>query len=589
MGTTATGTSGIPFFTWTIDQCKKAAAIATDVLAAIKENRSFVEGDHWQSGEGWIGPWPMPGEAESEADSEALTTLQGEIERMFTSRNALGEVTERHVSGVVGREPRWSFVPRTQSVTATGEDAELTDEQKRQRSEIEDALTVWWDDAGAHAVLQELSRKLLYGESGSVRIFVPSGLLTPTAGGGKRLNVTRGDLADALSKIAIEAPEPEDCVVVTDDDSGLDVGILLTKDENSRESAELSFLDEGGKTVILVINPARAIGDSDRAEVRFDLGGRLLMMEIDRTEFLTEQARQSQRALNYANTMIVRNVTTGGFLEEILLNVKLPGHWEETPTGKKYVPDPIYRGPSTLNSYSGIETEDAQGNKTVATPQVYVREPVKPDASIAAKQEHYADILDETDQRHVLIAGDAVTSAVSRVQARADYRSSLQISEAPINMLGRWVLETVLAYAEALALMPGRFTRGWRASFACILDAGPLTPEEIAAIQGSVEKRLISRGTARELIGIADPDAEQQRIDDEDGIDLDEELKRAQLFKAYVDAGLDFELAATMSGMTDEQIAALKAIEPPEPEPAPAPAPGGRPPAPRPAPTAAGA
>jgi hypothetical protein len=569
MGTSAVTQSVIPFLTWTIEKAKKAAAIAADALEALKVNRKFVEGDHWQDGAGWVGPWPVVPEAASAAELDGVSTLQAEIKKMFTARNAIGEVTERHVAGIMGREPRWTFVLRD-PIAAIATDGELSVEQDRDRTELEARLTQWWDDAGAHTVLQELARKLLYGQAAALRIYVPAGLLTPNGDGRAQLVVKRGDLADALSKIRVESPEPEECRVVTDVASGRDVGILLTKDEKERDSVELTFLDEQGKTVLLVIKAGPDAGTVDRRSVQFDLGGRLLMFETGRTEFLTEQARQSQRALNYCNTVVIRNVTTGGFLEQVLLNAKLPGHWEEREGGGRvYVPDPIYRGPGTLNSFSGHEYEDGQGNKQITTPTVVWREPISPEPSIKAKQEYYADVLDEADQRHILISGEATVSGYSREQARADYANSLNLTRAPLTRAGRWMLEAVLAYAEALAGTPGQYSRTWRASFECIVDTGPLSPEERAAIREDAKSRLIAYGTARELTGVADPDAERERIETEDGIDQDAELKRAQIFKAWVDAGIGFEAAARRAGLSDDETRDLleEAEQPPTPEP----------------------
>lgn len=585
MGTSArTEPAVTSFLRWTIEQAKQAIALAADTLEAIRVNRAFIDGDHWQSGDGWIGPWPTIVESGSDADATNVTLLQGEIEKAFTSRNALGEVVDRHVGGVVGREPRWTFVPRE-----LRRDDELSDAQTTARDELEALVTEWWDDFGAHEIMQAAARGMLYSDDAGValRIFIPAGLLAPAGNGTRAARVPQGDIAAALKLIRVETVDPDVGRVIAEELTGIDVGVVVFKDETtSRESVEITYVDEGGRTHLLAIAPPVNVGENDRTDVAFDLGGRLLMAQLARKPFISEQARQSQLALNYANTMIVRNVTTGGFLEQVLLNAKLPGHWSEVDGVRKYVSDPIVRGPNTVNSFVGVETEAADGSRQVASPSVLWREPVKPDASISAKREHYEDMLNECDQAHVLIAGDAVASAVSRQQARADYRTSLQISEAPLNRAGRWMLETVLAYAEALAGAPGQWSRDWRASFACIIDTGPLTPEEITAIQGMAEKRLIASGTARELVGVADPDAEQERVDTEDGVDLARELQRAQIYKAWVDAGVAEGPAAERAGLSEEEVAALM-VGFEEPEPTPAPGAPGRP-APAPVPTPAG-
>lgn len=568
MGTSVREPSTLPFVRWTIEQAKKAAAVAAAVLAAVKLNREFVNGNHWQNGDGWIGPWPTLTSASTEADSDGITTLQAEIQKAFTPRNAIAEVVDRHVGGVIGIEPRWRFTLRARVVD---EETPLSDAEEREQAEIEEMLTEWWDEIGAHAMLQTAIRKLLYSDEAGVvlRIYVPAGLLTTGPNGERQLRVPRNDVRQALAKIRIDAPEPEAARVITEEKSGLDVGIYITKDANERESVELTYVDENGQTSLAVIRPPEtATSDANRVAQTWNLGGRLLMTAITRLRYLSAEVRQAQRALNYANTMIVRNVTTGGFLEQVLLNAKLPGHWEEGDDGsRRYIADPIVRGPGVVTSYAGHEVEDAQGNKTLTTPSVVWREPVTPDHSIKAKHEYYADVLDETDQRHVLISGDAMASAVSRVQARADFAQSLRLTRAPLQRAGRWLLETVLAYAEALAGVPGKYTGAWRASFECIIDTGPLTPEEMTAIRENATGRLISRGTARELIGVSDPDAERERIETEEGPDLAAEAQRATIYKTWVEGGIAEAAAASRAGLSDEEIDELLDgfEEPPDP------------------------
>jgi hypothetical protein len=64
-----------------------------------------VEGDHWQGGEGWVGPAPKQGD-------EGYAEVMKLIERAFVSRNAVLEVLERHELAVVGTEPSWGFTVR---------------------------------------------------------------------------------------------------------------------------------------------------------------------------------------------------------------------------------------------------------------------------------------------------------------------------------------------------------------------------------------------------------------------------------------------------------------------------------------------
>src|SRR3954469_1047795 len=107
----------------TIEQLRAAIAPPEDVAL----NRRFVEGDHWQDAEGWVGPGPLP----SDDDYGGVMLL---IEKAFVSRNVIDEVIDRLVSSILGKEPRWSWVPDR----PMDDDEEPTDEEQTLISEIED-------------------------------------------------------------------------------------------------------------------------------------------------------------------------------------------------------------------------------------------------------------------------------------------------------------------------------------------------------------------------------------------------------------------------------------------------------------------
>lgn len=551
-GAMSTGARGA-FAEWTVEKFREWARAGLDTKA-LATNRAFVDGDHWQQALGWIGPWPVAAQGATEADMQAITQLQTEIARIFTSRNVIGEVVSRHRGGVLGRMPSWSFAPRAPTYDANGVAVDLTPEQVTAKRELEARLTAWWDRNRVHTLLQEYAQRLLYADRAALRLYVPRNALRTTVVDGRQVSalVVR-DFDDALSKIRVMAPEPEVCRVLVDDDTGTDVGVFFTKNDAEQDVVELCFVDgESGRTVLAMRN-----GDAFDG-IALDMGGRLTMVEACRPTFITEQVRQAQRALNYANTMIPRNVTTGGFLEEVIVNAMVPGHWEVIDGHRRYVADPVVRGPGSLQNWRGIELEDAQGNKSITTPNVLWRDPVPPTSSIEAKREHYRDIVEECDQAHVLADADGGVGWQSRVQARADYATSLRDTAAAVDFVGAWLLEAVTALAEALTGNAGQYTREWRAVFACLLDTGPLTPEERQANRDDVSVGLLSRGAGMERGGIADSDAEMARIDDEQTGDLTREEKRATVFKLWIDAGVADEFAARRAGLNDAEVRELQ-------------------------------
>lgn len=587
----------VAFQDWTFQNAVDAVTLDAKLLAELKERRDYYLGQHWRDGDGWIGPWPTVAEGATRAESMGIAQLQLEIKRGFTPRNAIKEVTDRHSGGVCGVEPRWTFTAdgiavllpgrRAPRVAAPAKPPELTPEQQQAERERETnrvqkqaqiervnaLVTKWWDARGAAQTMIELARVLLRASVATVRVFIPPSALDDETVGGKptgrkQLRVT--SIEDALNKIHVEVYDAEVGRVVNDPTSLADVGIKLaqrggTKADPSSERtvAELTYLDDQRRTVLETID-----GDN-KASVSFDLGGNLLMFTVTRAMFLTSEAIAAQKALNFANTMIPRNVATSGFLEEVITNARVPGHWEEKDGRRQYIPDPIVRGPGAMNVWQGHELEDANGNKSMTTPGVHWRDPSDPSSTIKAKREHYSDVLEECQQAHALIAGDAVASGVSRQQARADFLSSLRLTQAPIERAGRWLIETVARLADALssADLKSTATAGLRPVFSCYLDTGPLSPEERVANRDDATSGLLSVSTAIERGGIVDVDAELDRIRNEAGDQLDIETKRAAVYKAWIDAGIGEAAAARRAGLTPEEAALLVAAPQDNPSP----------------------
>src|SRR5438067_13936075 len=116
--------AGTPFDTWTLEDVEEEIeeelarqahrfmqgrvgedtlqVTTTNMANPIDVNRAFVDGNHWQGADGWIGPMPQLGEIGYDV------TMQ-QLERAFTSRNAIGEVVQRHAAGLLGREPHLTF------------------------------------------------------------------------------------------------------------------------------------------------------------------------------------------------------------------------------------------------------------------------------------------------------------------------------------------------------------------------------------------------------------------------------------------------------------------------------------------------
>lgn len=559
-----------------IDDIKKLVADGLDENHAI--NKKFLDGDHWQGGSGWVGPLPP-------ASAEGAQLVIDEIRRAFVSKNVLAEVVQRHVAGVVGREPTWTLVPRR----ALQADEELSDAEKNDISEGNAMLTDWWDKRNAHGVISQVVENVLYSKRGVLRLFVPPSKLQPTGPDSTTGVIIADDPLQAMLLIYPEAPLPEQATVYIDPDTKDEVALLAVEKDN-KVSAEVVFLRsvDAAAAAGATLDPngapttaIRTVSETGDTTVDIPLGGRLTMMEIRRRPLITEQMRQAQKSLNLALSMVPRNVVTGGYLERIIINGQMPGEWKEDSEGNEYfVPKPFETGAGVTTFLAGVTTEDeASGASNITTPQVYERDPVPVTSSVEAKSTHYEDILDEAGQRHVLMGADAEASGYSREQARADFEETLKVTLMLVVPLGRWLLETALAMTEAFTNQIGKWTQNYRVEFRPYVNTGPLSSDEIRVDNERVEAGTLSLESAMQRAGIVDIDAELGRINEQPDAQLAVLERQVNVVQILFNLGMSFEAAGELVGMNPDQIAILKKaqadadarIENTEPEPAGAP------------------
>jgi hypothetical protein len=557
----------------------------------IEVNRRFFQGDHWQDGAGYIGPRPQPQEA-------GATDTMNEIALLFTSQNAIREVTLRHALGAVGKAWQWGYSPRR----AVAEDEEPTPDEQMRVDEASRLMTDWLAARKVRTLLQDAVTTLLLAERSAIQLTVPAGLAEEVNG---TTVVRANSIEEALAKIWPAHPMPEDATVVTDPDTKLEAAVwtfeapkgdgaadgAADNDEEAEtvEYAGICYLDRDGTTVMRIVRNDADDDAADAADANkqpqtspLPLGGRITMFEMHRPALITTQVQQAQRALNFALTMVPRNVTTGGFLERFVLDGMMPGHWEVDAEGRKtgkWIENPFYVGAGTTNFIQAAESEttDSQGN-TVTTrgnPSVVFRDPIPPDASLAAKDAHYQSILEETGQLHRILSGTAQASGKSRIQARAEYLSTLQTTQPEAESALRFILDTALAMAEAIAGTPGYYTDLIRADASCVLDAGPMSPEERTGIEASVGKTL-STETAMAMLGVDDVDAEKARMMADPQARASLGLSIGNALVALTTAGASIEGAAKFLGIEPQQLDELLTAEPP-PAVVPALAAGGNP------------
>lgn len=506
-----------PFIAWDAKKAKEALdgrGIPTDY------GRMF-RGDHWLDGDGWVGPLPQSDSTASQITDFLFTN----IERSFVSRNAIKEVVERGAGGVTGRAVAWDLVPKR----IMGVDEKPTDQEQALIAEAKSLLAEWIKESNAHNILREATQTMLWAGRGPIRIFVPAGELEDG-------QVPRGDMVESLARIHLhEELDPEQIGVVRDQRTQKEAAIHVYTDDDDNEFVEIAYTD-GENTVLRVMRESGddkgqgAGPDASLGEWVLPLGGRLPIFEMRRKPLITDQIISQQKMLNLALTMMQHNVVMAGFLERILLNAQVPGHYETAEDGtQRFVADPLHVGAGTTNSLIGVITVDADGNEKLAQPSVSYRDPVPVQTFRDTREEAYMGILGETHQLHYAIQGDSTPSGVSRITAMADYVVDLLMTKAQVERAWCWMLETALTMASVFAGTPGRYD-GLRVSSQAHVDPGPISPEMMTVIyqlaQGDTP--LLSQATGIGWIGVDDIESEQARIRDEI---VDRTMRRMELLR----------------------------------------------------------
>lgn len=506
------------------------APVDTTISDAPTVNIAYYKGDHWQRADQWAGPGPSGMERDA-------TAALGEIKKAFVSKNAIKEAVDRHVRAVIGNEPGWSFAParsvkgkRAQQPTRrpTANDTttnpiglptapqngaqDVTDAlgdeptfEEQARIDETDALIEWWDGderkRGALQVLQDAAATLLLTGKATLRVYIPKAYVNDG------VLAFAPDLKTALDRILIHHPAHGTAGVALDDDSQEQIGVYTAKD-----TVEVCYRD-GANTIL-----GQYAKDGSYTAYPLALGGRLLVYQLECPPLITEQVRAQQRLLNVALTMLQHNTILAGFTERTLINAQLPGHYEEDATTgeRRFIAEPIEFGPGVVNNLVGKKYTDDQGKTTLATPSLSYRDPSPVATFTDTRQAAYMGILEETQQLFALISGDAAASGESRIQARADFISSLGDTITQLEAAIRWLLETVLAYAAFQTNQAGRYD-DLRAVAECRIDTGPISAEDRGAILAEVGAELRSKEGGMVALGIDDPDSELQKIASEKG------------------------------------------------------------------------
>lgn len=528
--------------------------------------KDFFKGDHWRKGNEWNGPCP------SEGDPERGRVMEM-IHKGFVSKNAVAEVVNRHADGILSRlESSWFFVPTVGSTgigpdidvrgpigpeptNAVGDqppvdpnsptpvanpntpqlpnDSAMTPNQKL-CIEVEPILKKWWKEKGVSEEVRKAVEALLWGGRGGLRLFIPVGKLVNG-------QIPQEDtLEEQLEYIYVEHPDPDTATLALDRATMEQVAMNLQwiYDPTARRQylyVEIAFVDFNTGLTIIKFDTDNPMAQPTTVVVDFNRQN--IFYEMQQDPMITESVLSSQRLLNKSLTMMSRNVDLGGFLERVILNANLPGEWvsdKSAPTGKRFVPRPIPVGSGKITTLTSQVIEDEEGKKTVLPVSVIYRDPVSIDTFSETKREAYAAILEDCEQAHMLTAGDQFASGEARIQARANFATSLNRTKPKVDNLIVWLLDTVLQMAATFSGDVGKY-ESIKAVSDLRPDVGPLTPAERTVVIEMYKTGLMARATAMVMLGIDNPNEEILRIKDEKTITTP--LEKAAILTALSKTG----------------------------------------------------
>lgn len=458
-------------------------------LTKYQEALAYYEGDIFQFD---IAPRLEQGSANAKEINAA-------IDRLYQTANKVKECVDRHRRALVGKSPTWNLDDGGSERSPLVRRAEL---------ELQQILDNWQALATGHehklgnAINEAVKQMLLYGV-GYLRLWSPR----------KYQNA-----ANNWQRVALHAPDP-DSVEITRDDDGFAEKITYTYKVKEETRKEIQWIDaETGMTMFQYQDEEQGIVLTEDGEGSFglDLGGRWTIYEMRGRSLVTDSVKRNQNAINFALSLIPRNLEYAGFIREYIFNGQPTGTWEADSAGnQKFIPDKagLVTGPGITTFLTGLPNFGSQGELVgYTTPTVYDRQPISIQTFTDALRAHIACVYEEMGQAH-LLAADAILSGVSRTVLRQDFELALQEDASAIAS----TLSAV--YASALLMINQERIEEYRNLKAVVklnLAASQPLPEELEQLLKWNQAGNLSKSTALSLSGfVDDTDAELALLKEE--------------------------------------------------------------------------
>lgn len=546
------------FATWTYEDAVRALQILIEETVGedgFDSNRAFVEEqDHWQDGDTWMGP-------DGGTDIAVRTRTLAAVERQFTPVDVINEVLDNVANSLLKREPSVTFAP----IEPAGKDGAPSDEQKKVTDAMAAVISAWWDRVKLWKHTRRAMRRSRWSTRGALRTWVPKKALIRNGDSDPTLP-TGLTFSEALTKVHVVSPPPDECGIYVDPDTQERAAVFLFRTDDSRNGAEVWFLDESGRAQVRIL-----VENDTPTQYAIDLKSRLPINEMENELLITEPVRRQQNRLNFFESLVVRTGETAGFPERYTMNAMPQGVWMEDPPtdspslaeqemgGKTWYLHAVPRtlGASITTDLRGITLTDKEGKETIATPGVAFREPTDPQFAVTACEHGRNTILRSCKQGHLTSESTAQVSGFAYQQARARFEDDLDNSRGPLEGMLRDTIETVIALGSLMSNEFPDFLESYRCVVNVHINAGPIAPDERMQNREDYKENLISAETAMSRNGIEDSVAERALIEGDKNAAAGMLVKQATAIKTLTDAGASIDGAAKFVGVDPAQARML--------------------------------
>ena len=505
------------FANYSFEDANEVFGLLKTRIDETQSNRDFIKGDDWQDGEGWVGP-------QFEGSTDVSRNLRQEIKREFASKGSIRGVVRRKVRGVIGRVPNWLISSRN----APDNNSQVSSDIEERIGEAQIILNEFWKHSKAHRILKRWVTDYEVSGYSTIRLLFSQ-------------KNTEVDIAqtfqDAVKQLQLINEEIGQAVIVFDKET-LDRASFVRYETDGKVFIEMCYINVDGFTVFKKFSQndgkefakkaglnelAKNIKDQQNtsSELELPLNEKLLVFALDGEAMVSNSMRSQQRIVNKASTMLSHNLDQDGYRAKKIINALPPGEYQTNAEGQRvFVPNPsgIRVGAGSVEYINGLPVITKEGGNdthkittTYTTPGIFESQPIDVKSFIDSGTDAAEAILEEADQKHVSVSGDANASGESLKQQRHSYIASLEETKSLFDDEASDIFETVLASVAYLMGDEERYA-DLQVTVSAILNPGPVSSEDRRAAQDEFKNGIRTLESTMEETGITDPDAMKAKI-----------------------------------------------------------------------------